>query len=203
MCSVPISSSSGPFGNRKQKRPASNQDTLHMINPLEVVGSLNRLNIFYEKVLNHPDVELYEKILLPIARNLLVQKIEDPLTIVYLSLRWCGFVYRLFERILGPEQYFSAGADLIPENRLFSQFHPPQTAPMKEQILKELGRSCSKLRMVFATIAMGMGVDIPAIRQKRVKQSEHSPPAKRPRTAARTTSLATKSCPEFNFRHKF
>ena len=39
--------------------------------------------------------------------------------------------------------------------------------------------------------------------QKRVKQCEHSPPAKRPRTAARTTSLATKSCPEFNFRHKF
>ena len=39
--------------------------------------------------------------------------------------------------------------------------------------------------------------------QKRVKQSEHSPLAKRPRTAARTTSLATKSCPEFNFRHKF
>ena len=39
--------------------------------------------------------------------------------------------------------------------------------------------------------------------QKRVKQRGHSPPAKRPRTAARTTSLATKSCPEFNFRHKF
>ena len=39
--------------------------------------------------------------------------------------------------------------------------------------------------------------------EKRVKQSEHSPPAKRSRTAARTTSLATKSCPEFNFRHKF
>ena len=40
--------------------------------------------------------------------------------------------------------------------------------------------------------------------QKRVKQSEHSPPAKRPRTTVRTTtSLATKPCPEFNFRHKF
>ena len=46
-----------------------------------------------------------------------------------------------------------------------------------------------------------MNVEKP--RQKRVKQSEHLPPAKRPRTAARTTSLATKSCPEFNFRHKF
>ena len=46
-----------------------------------------------------------------------------------------------------------------------------------------------------------MNVEKPG--QKRVKQSEHSPPAKRPRTAARMTSLATKSCPEFNFRHKF
>ena len=46
-----------------------------------------------------------------------------------------------------------------------------------------------------------MNVEKPG--QKRVKQSEHSPPAKRPRTAARTISLATKSCPEFNFRHKF
>ena len=76
------------------------KDTLHMINPLEVVGTLNRPNIFYEKVFrNGPDVESYEEILLPIATNLLVQKIEYPLTIVYLSLRWCGFAYRLFERI--------------------------------------------------------------------------------------------------------
>ena len=46
-----------------------------------------------------------------------------------------------------------------------------------------------------------MNVEKPG--QKRLKQSEHPPPEKRPRTAARTTSLATKSCPEFNFRHKF
>ena len=46
-----------------------------------------------------------------------------------------------------------------------------------------------------------MNVEKPG--QGRVKQSERSPPAKRPRTAARTTSLATKFCPEFNFRHKF
>ena len=46
-----------------------------------------------------------------------------------------------------------------------------------------------------------MNVEKPG--QGRVKQSERSPPAKRPKTAARTTSLATKFCPEFNFRHKF
>ena len=41
-------------------------------------------------------------------------------------------------------------------------------------------------------------------REKRVSQCERSPPAKRPRTAARTTtSLATKPYPEFYFRHKY
>jgi superfamily II DNA helicase RecQ len=50
------------------------------------------------------------------------------------------------------------------ENRLFPQFYSPQTAEMKDQILQELGRSYSKLRVVLATVAMSMGVDIPAIR---------------------------------------
>ena len=36
---------------------------------------------------------------------------------------------------------------------------------MKEQILQELGHSSSKLRVAFADISMGMGVDIPSIRK--------------------------------------
>ena len=41
-------------------------------------------------------------------------------------------------------------------------------------------------------------------KEKRVSQCEHSPPANRPRTTARTTtSLATKPYPDFNFCHKF
>lgn len=35
---------------------------------------------------------------------------------------------------------------------------------MKNQILTELSASHSKLRVVFATVALGMGVDIPCIR---------------------------------------
>ena len=34
---------------------------------------------------------------------------------------------------------------------------------MKDQILKELSSAVSKVRVVFATVAMGMGVDIQAI----------------------------------------
>ena len=47
---------------------------------------------------------------------------------------------------------------------MFAQFHAPQTKAMKEQILKELASPTSKVRVIFATVAMGMGVDIPSIR---------------------------------------
>ena len=47
-------------------------------------------------------------------------------------------------------------------------------------------------------------MNIEKLREKHVSQCEHSPPVKRPKTTGRTTAaLATKSCPEFNFRHNF
>ena len=46
----------------------------------------------------------------------------------------------------------------------FAQYHAPQTAAMNEHILKELSTPALKIRVMFATVAMGMGVDIPAIR---------------------------------------
>ncbi|CAB4006584.1 Hypothetical predicted protein [Paramuricea clavata] len=97
--------------------------------------------------------------------SLLQEKVDYPLTIIYTSLTICGFAYKLFEHILGDEQYFPLGSDSIPSNRLFAQFHAPQTRQMKEEILKQL---CSKegiVRVVFATVAIGMGVDIRDIRQ--------------------------------------
>lgn len=52
----------------------------------------------------------------------------------------------------------------IPENRLFAQFHSPQTTEMKDVILKQLCSSRSIVRVVFGTVALGMGVDIQGIR---------------------------------------
>jgi superfamily II DNA or RNA helicase len=95
----------------------------------------------------------------------LQQKIAYPLTIIYISLRLCGFAYKLFEHVLGIEQYFPSGATSIPANRLFAQFHSAQTNQMKEEILKQLCSGKSTVRVVFATVAIGMGVDIPDIRQ--------------------------------------
>ena len=57
------------------------------------------------------------------------------------------------------------GSDAIPENRLFGQFHASQTTEMKDEILRQLCSRKSIIRVVFATVAIGMGVDIPDIRQ--------------------------------------
>ena len=54
---------------------------------------------------------------------------------------------------------------LLPYLWLFAQFHAPQTVEMKDEILKQLCSRTSIIRVVFATVAIGMGVDIPDIRQ--------------------------------------
>ena len=66
---------------------------------------------------------------------------------------------------LGKEQYYPLNSAAKPENRLFAQFHAPQTIAMKEQILTELSSQTSTVRVIFATVAMGTGVDIPSIRK--------------------------------------
>ena len=84
---------------------------------------------------------------------------------MYVPLRLCGFAYKLFDYVLGVEQYFPPGSAKLPENRLFGQFHSPQTVEMKNEILKQLCSRRSVIRVVFATMAIGMGGDIPDIRQ--------------------------------------
>ena len=84
---------------------------------------------------------------------------------MYLPLKLCGFAYKLFEHVLGGQQYFPPGSASTPANRLFAQFHAPQTTQMKEEILQQLCSARSIVRVVFATVAIGMGVDIPDIRQ--------------------------------------
>ena len=84
---------------------------------------------------------------------------------MYLPLKWCGIAFKYFQRHLGDGQYYPPFADQLPENRLFAQFHSPQTRAMKEHILAELAKPASKVRVIFATVAMGMGVDIRSIRK--------------------------------------
>ena len=51
-----------------------------------------------------------------------------------------------------------------PENRIFGQYHSEYTQKMKEHIVSELCKEESKMRLVFTTVALGMGLDAPHVR---------------------------------------
>lgn len=78
-----------------------------------------------------------------------------------MKLKYCGYAYSLFERVLGEGQY--VGETVYPSSRLFAQFHAPQTNLMKKDIVHEIKRNDSRIRVIFATSALGMGVDAPCI----------------------------------------
>ena len=140
--------------------------SLDMKDCSEVVGNPDRTNITYKKYVRvGSDVDSLMSILTPMAQDLLQETVCYPLTIIYIPLKWCGYAYKIFESILGINQYHPKGSMPIPENRLFAQFHSPQTKEMKDVILKQLCSSKSTVRVLFATVALGMGVDIRGIRR--------------------------------------
>ena len=53
----------------------------------------------------HHGFASYDQILLPIAHDLAVQGEKYPMTIIYLKLKYCGYAYNLFERVLGDRQF--------------------------------------------------------------------------------------------------
>ena len=93
-----------------------------------VAANPNRSNIYYDKKMrmsNHHGYESYDRIVIPIAKELALQREKYPMTIIYLKLKYCGYVYGLFEQILQDKQFVGDTKD--PAARLFAQFHAPQT----------------------------------------------------------------------------
>lgn len=139
-----------------------------MKHPAIVIANPDRFNIFYE-VFQRPsymkkrNIDQFEEILSPIAEELFTFNVHTPVTIIYSSLELCGVGYAFLERKLGEKQFFPLDAPKIPQNRLFAQFHSPQTDKMKSEILSSiLTESCTQ-RVIFATVALGMGVDSPCV----------------------------------------
>lgn len=51
----------------------------------------------------------------------------------------------------------------VPENRLFGMYHKDYTPRMKSLIITELRKVNPVLRLVLATVALGMGLDAPSV----------------------------------------
>ncbi len=89
-------------------------DSLGLKNCKCIVATSDRKNITYKKVFREGhDVDAIQFILRPHKR-------KDGLSTnnSIIPLRLCGFAYKLFEYMLGTDQYFSPGSSSIPSNRL-------------------------------------------------------------------------------------
>ena len=141
-----------------------------MQNPLHVLENPDRPNIFYKVVkrpcpLNENNEEQFEKLISELASELKTMKKRFPVTIVYTSLNLCGIGYAVLDRLLGKEQYFPPGSPEAPCNRLFAQFHSPQSRDMKQEIFSEITKDNPTQRLLLVTIAFGMGIDPPSVKR--------------------------------------
>ena len=100
------------------------KQSLRLKNDCKIVArNPNRVNIYLDKKLrmsNHHGNESYDKILVLIANELAIQRENYPMTIIYLKLKYCGYAYGLFERVLKDKQ--CVGETSEPSARLFAQF---------------------------------------------------------------------------------
>jgi len=125
----------------------------------------DRANIQYRKELRPPSKDSkdhLDNIISKLAEELKEKKGKFPQTIVYTDLAYIGYCYWKTELILGDEQYIGEAAV---ENRIFAQYHSEYTDDMKQTIVSELCKEISKLRLVFATVALGLGLDAPHVRR--------------------------------------
>ena len=138
---------------------------LGLRSPKMVNRNPDRPNIAYVKFERPPSTQTLdhlEIILQPIVDELISQKEEYPLTILYSDVSVIGFCYWFFEKKMGEQQYVG---DSRPENRLFAQYHASYTEKMKTHIVSEICNDKSRIRIVFATVALGMGLNAKSVRE--------------------------------------
>ena len=122
-----------------------------------IYTSPDRPNIFYE-VKRRLDID---NDIHHIVHSLKEHLVNTPRTIIYCqSLNTCADLYAHFHHELGERSYFPNGAEAISDNRLFAMFHANTPQHNKEVVLKSMTQTHGVVRIVFATIALGMGVNL-------------------------------------------
>lgn len=86
-------------------------------------------------------------------------------TLVYGSLEVCGDSFEFFSSVLGNDQYFPSGASPTFENRLFAQYHANYPAKYKDALIQSLVNGTCKARVIFVTVAFGVGIDCKDVKQ--------------------------------------
>ena len=134
-----------------------------VIGKLEMSGcklvclSPNRPNIYFE-VKRRVDID---NDMAPLVRDLLANKNKAERILIYCrSLNVCSDLFAHFCYALGEaNSYYPESAEHISDNRLYGMFHAKTPAHNKEVILKSMQDEYGIVRVVFCTVALGMGAN--------------------------------------------
>lgn len=141
------------------------EESLGMIDATEILINPNRSNIYLSSSRRGNRTDELGNILDPIIKDLQAQRLGFPLTVIYGSLETISSCYSYFSEQLGIEQYEPLGAKKVARNRLFTQFHAQYPEHERVRIVDGLVKGDSKIRVIFATVAFGIGLDVPNIRR--------------------------------------
>lgn len=84
-----------------------------------------------------------------------------PVTIMYIeNLEAMGYFFQFLMYELQENAY---DGEKIPINRIFGQFHKDYPESMKQIIIQELTKTNPKLRLILATVTLGMGLNAPSV----------------------------------------
>ena len=76
------------------------------------------------------------------------------------TLDVCADLYAYFHYELGDQSYYPPGAERISDNRPFGMFHASTPQHNKDVILSSLSKPDGVVRVVFATVALRMGINL-------------------------------------------
>ena len=135
---------------------------MKMISPCIVYISPDRPNIRYSVVRTSRDcTQAFQWLLHDLQQN----GRETKRVLVYCqSIQTCAQLYKLFLTTLQERSYANPSLPFEISNRLFAMFHSRVDKKDKEMILDCMKDPNSACRVVFCTVAFGMGVDIANIR---------------------------------------
>ena len=135
---------------------------LGMKQPKIVSSSPNRPNIKYS-VCNGGEMEdSFSTLIEDIQRN---RTSTDKTIIFCRTYESCGMLYMLLKNSLGRNFTEPVGAPDNSRYRLGDMYTACTRKDVKEEILSSFPKKNSKLRIIVATVAFGMGLDCPDVRR--------------------------------------
>ena len=133
-------------------------EMLSLNKSVQIVVSPNRDNIklYLQKVTN----EISDNFMW-LVNELEQKQIKCPKVLIYVrDYQRCSEIYHLFMQCLGSKAYFPPSAPKKSENRMIAMYHSGTSPSTQEVVLSSLNDPNGKVRIIIATTALGMGVDI-------------------------------------------